>query len=32
MARWAGWLAVDPVFAVPAILFGCGVTCLVAGF
>jgi len=32
LAPVAGWLAVDPVFAVPAILFACGVTCWVAGF
>ena len=32
LAPVAGWLAVDPVFAVPAVLFGCGVTCWVAGF
>jgi 4-hydroxybenzoate polyprenyltransferase len=32
LAPVAGWLAVDPTFALPAILFGCGVTCWVAGF
>jgi 4-hydroxybenzoate polyprenyltransferase len=32
LAPVAGWLAVDPTFTVPAILFGCGVTCWVAGF
>ncbi len=32
LAPVAGWLAVDPRFAVPAILFGCGVTFWVAGF
>ncbi|MYL83979.1 4-hydroxybenzoate octaprenyltransferase [Desulfovibrio aerotolerans] len=32
LAPVAGWLAVTPEFALPAILFGCGVTCWVAGF
>ncbi|OLN24682.1 4-hydroxybenzoate polyprenyltransferase [Desulfovibrio sp. DV] len=32
LAPVAGWLAVRPEFALPAILFGCGVTCWVAGF
>lgn len=32
LAPVAGWLAVKPEFALPAILFGCGVTCWVAGF
>ena len=32
LAPVAGWLAVDPVFAVPAVLFGCGVTCWAGGF
>jgi 4-hydroxybenzoate polyprenyltransferase len=32
LAPVAGWLAVDPRFTLPAILFGCGVTCWVAGF
>ena len=32
LAPVAGWLAFRPEFALPAILFGCGVTCWVAGF
>uniref|UniRef100_I2PY20 4-hydroxybenzoate polyprenyltransferase n=1 Tax=Desulfovibrio sp. U5L TaxID=596152 RepID=I2PY20_9BACT len=32
LAPVAGWLAVRPEFALPAILFGCGVTCWTAGF
>lgn len=32
LAPVAGWLALKPEFALPAILFGCGVTCWVAGF
>ena len=32
LAPVAGWLAVDPHFTLPAVLFGCGVTCWVAGF
>jgi 4-hydroxybenzoate polyprenyltransferase len=32
LAPVAGWLAVKPEFALPAILFGCGVTCWTAGF
>lgn len=32
LAPMAGWLAVRPEFAVPAILFGFGVTCWTAGF
>ncbi|KHK01997.1 4-hydroxybenzoate octaprenyltransferase [Desulfovibrio sp. TomC] len=32
LAPIAGWLAVRPEFALPALLFGCGVTCWVAGF
>ena len=32
LAPVAGCLAVTPEFALPAILFGCGVTCWVAGF
>jgi 4-hydroxybenzoate polyprenyltransferase len=32
LAPVAGWLAVRPEFALPALLFGCGVTCWVAGF
>jgi 4-hydroxybenzoate polyprenyltransferase len=32
LAPVAGSLAVDPTFTLPAILFGCGVTCWVAGF
>lgn len=32
LAPVAGFLAVKPVFTLPAILFGCGVTCWVAGF
>jgi len=32
LAPVAGWLAVQPTFTVPALLFGCGVTCWVAGF
>jgi len=32
LAPVAGWLAVDPHFTLPAILFGCGVTFWTAGF
>ncbi|MEA4858232.1 UbiA-like polyprenyltransferase [Solidesulfovibrio sp.] len=32
LAPVAGWLAVKPEFALPALLFGCGVTCWTAGF
>lgn len=32
LAPVAGWLAVDPRFTLPAILFGCGVTFWTAGF
>ena len=32
LAPVAGWLAVKPEFALPAILFACGVTCWVGGF
>ena len=32
LAPVAGWLAATPEFALPAILFGCGVTCWAAGF
>ena len=32
LAPLAGWLAVKPAFALPAILFACGVTCWTAGF